>query len=136
MLCCDHWQLIWSQNVILFVLSLIKQHKYTSLRNEISVFMIFKIFHIFKGAIYWYHLITWEKEILWLLYEFERMDYVQHWKKKHFEKQNGFDLKNGGDIFLFNCGKIFVVCGISYCYITRGIWYHPPARDMIYIAMV
>ena len=65
-LCCDHLQLMWSQNFILFALSLIKKHKYTSLRNEISVFMFFEIFKKFKWAIYWYHLINWEKEILWL----------------------------------------------------------------------
>ena len=98
-----------------------KKHKYTFLTNEISVFTFFEIFKKFKWAIYWYHLITWTKEIHWLLYEFGRTDYVGHGKQKLFWKKM-FWIEKTGVIclcfFCFNCGKIFVVRGISYCYIT------------------
>ena len=67
----------------------------------------------------------------------DETDYVRHWTKIILKtNKNVFDLKNVFFLFFFNCGNIYVIHGISYCCITRDIWYHPRARDMIYIAMV
>ena len=130
-LSCDHRQLLWSLNFILFALSLIKKNINT-LRNEIFVLMFFWNFQKIQVGNLLIPFVDLSKRntltdvLIWTngLRRTLKNKYFDFWFFFWFKKRGWF-------FFLF-----IVVRGLSYCYITRGIWYHPQARDMIYIAMV